>query len=188
MTQEMTKKELRAHYLNRRQAITQEVHYELSVKICTVVSEWLDSLQVNQVLMFIPINSEPSIDLLSEMLPGIIFGIPRIEGKRVMRFYRWKKNDRLCLNKWNISEPNPETSRIVDPNDKTAAIVPCLAVDTSGYRLGYGGGYYDSYLSKYDSLTTVAVCFNEFFVQRLPCESWDIPVQFVSNENGLYKI
>ena len=63
-------------------------------------------------------------------------------------------------------------------------IVPCLAVDNVGTRLGYGGGYYDRFLSKNkDRVITVSCVFEEFFVTELPKENHDVCVDIVCTES-----
>lgn len=60
------------------------------------------------------------------------------------------------------------------------AVIPGIAFDREGYRLGYGGGYFDRFLPGLDkSCMTVGVCFEEQLVERLPRDSWDRPVKRV---------
>ena len=61
-----------------------------------------------------------------------------------MKFYPWKKNDVLTVNKFGILEPIKDKAKI--PN---IILVPMLAFDKDKFRLGYGKGYYDRYLNKY---------------------------------------
>ena len=58
-------------------------------------------------------------------------------------------------------------------------LVPMLAFDAAGYRLGYGGGFYDRFLPKTEHTPNVGVCFTEQLLDELPTEPWDIRVQQV---------
>lgn len=69
----------------------------------------------------------------------------------------------------------------------TLVIVPAFAFDYGGYRLGYGGGYYDRMLT-YAHCHSVGLCFQDLFLPRIPRDVWDIPVGYVCTEENLYCI
>ena len=75
-------------------------------------------------------------------------------------------------NSYGISEPKAD-NRLVVPDEKTLVLVPGLAMTIDGQRLGYGGGYYDRYLSSYPTSRTVGVVFREQVVKALPCSDFD---------------
>ncbi len=67
-------------------------------------------------------------------------------------------------------------------------IVPCVACDPDGYRLGYGGGYYDRYLRMHPDMKTVAVCRTCQIIEHVPRDIWDLPVQYLCTSTGLWKL
>jgi len=77
-----------------------------------------------------------------------------------------------------IPTPSKE-SPIIAPQDIDLVVVPCLACDTSGYRIGYGGGYYDRYLASARQATSVALCRESLLLEQVPREAHDIPVDIV---------
>jgi len=65
-------------------------------------------------------------------------------------------------------------------NDKTALVLmPGLAFDHQGHRIGYGGGFYDRFLEKEPKHPTIALCFDFQMVDELETEEFDIPVDIV---------
>ena len=67
------------------------------------------------------------------------------------------------------------------------ALTPLLAVDGEGYRLGYGGGYYDRYLSLHPEVLRVGLCYAGQAVERLPREKTDMPLHAVVTEKGVMR-
>ena len=66
-------------------------------------------------------------------------------------------------------------------------LVPAVACNFNGYRLGYGGGFYDRMLSQeeWTSKPTIGIVFEFAYLQDLPIDSWDKPLDFVCTENGI---
>ena len=66
-------------------------------------------------------------------------------------------------------------------------IVPTVACDRAGYRLGYGGGYYDRLLTspEWQDCPTVGIVFDFAYLESLPSDSWDIKLQYICTESHL---
>jgi 5-formyltetrahydrofolate cyclo-ligase len=91
----------------------------------------------------------------------------------------------LVAGVWNIPEPDPERCPAVELKDIDLALVPALAVDRAGYRLGYGAGYFDRLLAgRGESPFCVVALPAEFIVASLPHEDHDMPVDMVVSEEG----
>lgn len=82
----------------------------------------------------------------------------------------------------NILEPIPELCEAVDKAQIDCMIVPGVVFDESGYRVGFGGGYYDRYLQDYQGVT-IALIFDEQFINEVPRESHDLPVHIIVGEH-----
>ncbi len=65
------------------------------------------------------------------------------------------------------------------------ALIPLLAADRKGNRLGYGGGYYDRYLAVHEDTVRVGVCYFEQIVNEVQTEPWDEPLDFLLTERGI---
>lgn len=81
----------------------------------------------------------------------------------------------------NLLEPIEMETREIMPNQIDLLIVPGLAFSKTGYRLGFGGGYYDRYLSKYKG-RTISLAFQQQIVSQLPIDSFDLPVDVIISD------
>ena len=91
----------------------------------------------------------------------------------------------LVAGVWDIPEPDPDRCPAVKFADVDLALVPALAVDRAGYRLGYGAGYFDRLLAgRGESPFCVVALPAQFIVPSLPHAEHDIPVDMVVSEEG----
>ena len=101
--------------------------------------------------------------------------LPVIGENSRMDFFPWKKNHILLVNKFGMLEPLK--TKIIIPN---FILVPILAFDKEKYRLGYGKGFYDRYLSKYlkkfNNIFTVGVAFSFQKYHKLPLDNNDVKI------------
>jgi 5-formyltetrahydrofolate cyclo-ligase len=118
----------------------------------------------------------------------IISLLPAIVSKNNIQFYQWKYLDTLKINKFGMLEPNMCKNPII-PN---VLLVPLLAFDNMNYRLGYGKGYYDRFLSKYlkinKNILTIGVAFSFQKYDKLPTTQLDIKLDYILTEKGITKI
>lgn len=97
---------------------------------------------------------------------------------RKMDFYQIHTYDQLEIVYYNLLEPKPEVCKKVDKQDIDLLIVPGLLFNQKGYRIGFGGGYYDRYLTDFTN-QTVSLASEGQVVDDLPVESFDIPVDSI---------
>lgn len=88
---------------------------------------------------------------------------------------------------YNILTPKEEFIRYMDPNEIDLILVPGVTFDRDGYRVGYGGGYYDRFLSKLDKVITIGIAFDLQVTNKVPRESFDIPVDYIYTEKEIIK-
>lgn len=88
---------------------------------------------------------------------------------------------------YGILSPTEEKINIIDPNALDLIIVPGVAFTKDGYRIGYGGGYYDKFFSllKKD-VEKIAICFNLQFREQLPIEEFDYKIPNIITESNIY--
>lgn len=89
-------------------------------------------------------------------------------------------SDKMAMSRFGIPEPVYGEDTPVE-----IAAVPLLAVDDEGYRLGYGGGYYDRYFQKHPNVLRVGLCYSGQAVASLPHEQTDVPLDAVVTEDGV---
>ena len=109
---------------------------------------------------------------------GKQFYLPRVEGDNLL-VCPYILGDALVKSEFNIMEPvkNP-----VSPECLDLIIVPALAVDSKLYRLGYGGGFYDRFLTKNTHAKSLVPICSKQVVENLPHDGFDCPVDFVITE------
>ena len=73
----------------------------------------------------------------------------------------------------------------MDPSEVDLIIVPGVAFDKCGYRIGYGGGYYDRFLSNLDHVTKISLAFNMQLIDKIPTDHFDIPVNYIITEKEI---
>lgn len=118
---------------------------------------------------------------------GKIVGVPYcISGTRDMDFYKISSLDELEVRTYGVLEPvAKEENRLTDYKN-SICIMPGLSFDKFGYRLGYGGGYYDRFLSgKFNGNAIIGVCYQKAVRYRLTHGYFDVPCDYVATENGM---
>ncbi|HHY10250.1 MAG TPA: 5-formyltetrahydrofolate cyclo-ligase [Firmicutes bacterium] len=78
----------------------------------------------------------------------------------------------------------PVGSKTIDPAALDLVLVPGLAFTEEGYRIGYGGGYYDRFLQTTEACR-VGLCYSQFLLPKLPLDPWDQAVHFIATEEGI---
>lgn len=131
---------------------------------------------------YYPMPGEPNLISLNESLVAIgkTLLLPRIVNKQ-MEFAKFENN--LVVN-GKFHEPTGN----IFIGDIQVALVPALAIDKEGYRLGQGGGYYDRFLIKTSAYRIGIIHEREFMKKPLPREWFDQPVEAVATESGITKI
>ncbi len=113
---------------------------------------------------------------------------PKCDTMGNMDFYNVENFNELEVSTFGFLEPKITKTKFQNSknSDEDLAIVPGLAFDCLGYRLGYGGGFYDKFLKK-TKVTSVGLCYSKCFYKSLPYESHDTTVNFVITENFVIK-
>lgn len=106
---------------------------------------------------------------------------------RQLTFFEVHKDSELEVGYGNILEPKEEYSKKYDKNEIDLLIVPGIVFDEYGYRIGFGGGYYDRFLTDYKR-TTVSIASKRQMFEKIPIQPYDIPVDFLVTEDGFYRV
>jgi 5-formyltetrahydrofolate cyclo-ligase len=136
---------------------------------------------VRVVAGYSPIRDEADVRPLMSALSagGLSLALPRIEG-RELSFHAWKDGDAVVFNSYGIAEPVAAGSAL----KPDLILVPLLAFDGTGHRLGYGGGFYDRTLAKH-ACKAVGIAYAGQEVQELFREPHDRALDMILTENGL---
>ena len=114
---------------------------------------------------------------------------PRIiPGTKIMQHFVWDDATTFMPNRWGIDEPDPISSQPLATQLIDAVLVPLLAFDKQGYRVGYGGGYYDRFLAgcRPDTMR-IGVSFFEPIAAISDVNEWDIPLDLCLTPSTLYR-
>ncbi len=163
--------------------VGQEVHDQILDRVRTL-PEWTG---LQTVLVYLPLPGEVDTWPLIRELWGrgartlAPCCCPERAGE--MDFLEFRSKDELLPGRYDILEPDRRVCIQCAPHDADAVLVPALAFDRDGYRLGFGGGYYDRLLSRLDPHTlTIGPAFHATLQDRLPREAHDQPVRVVCTE------
>ncbi|WP_229683032.1 5-formyltetrahydrofolate cyclo-ligase [Virgibacillus oceani] len=128
-------------------------------------------------------NTRPIIE--AAWAQGKTVSVPKCEPKqKQLTFYQFESDDQLEIVYYNLLEPIPEETKKMDKHDIDLLVVPGLLFDKFGFRIGFGGGYYDRYLTDYAN-QTVSLASSHQLVDSLPFESFDIPVNQLVTDTGI---
>ncbi len=107
------------------------------------------------------------------------------EEKKIMEITKLNDFSELAPGFFGVLEPSPEYIRISDPSILDMVITPGVVFDESGYRIGYGGGYYDKFFSTLNpSVLKVGICFEEQVVESFPHDEYDIPINMIISDKS----
>ncbi|MFA9559378.1 5-formyltetrahydrofolate cyclo-ligase [Evansella sp. AB-rgal1] len=107
-----------------------------------------------------------------------------IPKERKLLFYRITSFHQLEESYYGLKEPIPNKTEKYHPEDMDLLLVPGIVFDRRGYRIGHGGGYYDRFLHG-KSMKTCSLCYDFQFVEVVPNENHDIPVQIIIKDTDL---
>lgn len=111
--------------------------------------------------------------------------IPKCDpNTKEMVFRSIKSFDQLEKVYFGLLEPKIMETNAVNAEDIDVVIVPGICFDTSGYRIGYGGGFYDRYLMNFKK-ETISLAFSCQIVDSIPKEAHDLPVDKIIMEHGV---
>jgi 5-formyltetrahydrofolate cyclo-ligase len=151
----MSKHQLRKLYKQRRQALTAAQVSEGSQAIARLFFGAFTVEKMRAVHCYLPIRLQKEIDTfpiiftIHEKFLHTKVVIPRsLPETSDMEHYLWQSDMTLDMNPWGILEPNPATSILFPVSQIDAVIVPLLACDRHGHRVGYGKGFYDKFLAQ----------------------------------------
>lgn len=174
----MDKKELRRQIRERKRAMTVQ---EIESKSQALAELFFASEQYRQAKTlygYLPYNQEVrTVPMLQKALEdGKRVAVPKVYGEE-MRFIYMEDLSQVSLGYAGIPEPIADGPVAEDP--EALVLMPGMAFDPQGHRIGYGGGFYDKFLASEPNHPTVALCYDFQVMDRLETEEFDIPVDLV---------
>ena len=181
------KKQIRKECRQVRQALAESLRTIASQEICKRIAGLPEFQKAGVILSYMPIKGEVDLRPLLEAYPHKTWALPRIqpEPEHSMVFHIYDPT-LLVYHPFGMAEPSPNLP-VINPEQIQLALVPGLAYDRQGGRLGYGGGYYDRFLQFFTGVS-LGVVYEALFFEHLPRGEYDIPVCGVVTEAGVYHI
>ena len=179
MTSPPTKQEARAWAKSQRGLVQPSVSRQIAASLLT-----LPQLRDGVVYAYWPDLSRGELDLSPtwEALAdrGTKIALPHVDGRRSLAFYLWSPGDVLVADgHYGICEPAPSSSLAPPPD---TVILPGIAADPSGIRLGYGGGFYDTLLTRHPDALRIFPIASACVAPELPHEPHDVRVDLIVTE------
>lgn len=154
----MTKDDLRRTLIAARRAILPEQKRRWDNQIAQKIEAWCDAHHVASAAVFSPIRAEPQLHNAYKAMRnrGIQLALPNAAiDNQALTFSVWAEHDALVKDRFGVLVP-ANNAPIIVPN---VLFVPCVGYTKAGYRLGYGGGFYDRTLAQRPKPMTVGIAY-----------------------------
>ena len=174
----MDKKELRRQIREQKRAMSASRIEEKSQALAELFYASRQYQQAKTLYGYLPYNQEVrTVPILQKALEdGKRVAVPKVYGDE-MRFIYMEDLSQVSLGYAGIPEPVADEPVARDP--EALVLMPGMAFDPQGHRIGYGGGFYDKFLAVEPDHPTVALCYDFQVMERLETEEFDIPVDLV---------
>jgi 5-formyltetrahydrofolate cyclo-ligase len=186
----MLKHEIRKLYLQKRKALSDQKVKDFNQQIKIHFNSFLP-VKVRTVHVYLPIRSKGEIDtwsIIQELWAKEIQVVAPVmdSQKNTISSHLLTEENPIVISNWIVPEPE-QSSRIQD-SKVDAIVVPLLAFDKKGYRVGYGKGYYDRYIASLGhKVLTVGLSFFTPIDIIADLDSWDVPLDYCITPGRVFK-
>ena len=181
------KEALRKFLINRRSELGPSIDFQSN--ILNNIKPLIEEIENEYIGTYISFRDELDTKKLNQYLleRELNLALPAIDFQtKEINFFMYHKNTELIENKFSILEPKNK-DKVIFPK---IILIPLLGYSKSGFRLGYGGGYYDKYLSKngIGDVKKIGIAFSFQEVEEIPVEDHDERLDWILTEKHLYKV
>ena len=186
-----TKQDIRKRIMCVRENLTEKERETCSEKITEQVVSHPLFVQAEEIWCYVSCGTEVDTKQILSVAwnTGKRIAVPKVTGRRSMEFYYIGSFEELTTGAFGILEPK-EGKQQADCFQKTGHIlmlVPGISFDPEGRRIGYGGGFYDTYLQKIEECHTFGLAFEVQMADQIPAEAHDIRMEYVMTEKRCWK-
>jgi len=182
----LQKKAIRKECRVLRQALGENTCQLASQAICDHITKW-DVFHYSKIILaYMPIKAEVDLQKIMRDHREKTWVLPRIVpgDDRQMQFHPYIP-ERMVTHAFGMAEPAPDLP-VIAPIDVELALVPGLAFDQHGWRLGYGGGYYDRFLREFQGISA-GIVYSKLLFESLPINENDVAMDWIITEIGLLR-
>lgn len=179
------KNEIRNKYKQIRKNMAPAVKKEKDFKIFTRIINSIEYKNCKILLTYVSTEIEvDTIMLINHAInDGKIVAVPKcVSGTRNMEFYIIKSISDLSTGAFSVLEPNEDSCQRITSFANSICIVPALVYDLCGFRLGYGKGYYDRFISAHKNIYRIGIGYCCCTVNKLNRGRYDMPVNMLITE------
>lgn len=187
-TVSLEKQRLREERLAAREALSEQERSVLDDHITQKLLATSEYVEATTVLTYVSVSSEVSTRMFIEcaLRDGKTVAVPRCLPGHCLEFVAIASLEQLVAAPFNLLEPAKELPAVTeDQKNNSICIVPALLVDTKGYRLGYGAGFYDRFLSTYPGKKICLAYQQSLSRTTLPHTAFDVAVDVVITESDV---
>ncbi|MBE6598809.1 MAG: 5-formyltetrahydrofolate cyclo-ligase [Ruminococcaceae bacterium] len=183
------KDDIREVYKQRRLEMSVEERQRRDEAVCRAAESLVSFRYAEFVLLYAATQGEIDVYSLAQIAldKGKTVLFPRCDKKtHTMKYHAVKSLDELVEDSYGIPEP-PESNPVYDAEKEVGSavcFVPGLVYDKAGYRLGYGKGFYDRYLSSFSGCT-IGVVYSDYILNEVPRGRFDVSVDILLTEKGV---
>ncbi len=192
----MTRDQLRREIRQRRQRLDAHARHHRSLALCAHLAEEPRFRRARRIAFYLPNDGEPDLRPLMalawEQDKACFLPVVGARHSRRLWFLPWTPDTPLVPNRFGIPEPlHQRGERRFKPHSLDLILMPLVAFDAHGHRLGMGGGYYDTtlaflrYRHHWLRPARIGTAFACQEVDRLPAEAWDVPLDAIATEDGV---
>lgn len=170
-----------------RKALPEEEKKARSKAICQRVLLTPNYKRAHAVVGYVALGNEadPADILDAAYLAGKSLGLPRVDrGRDLLSLHRWAPGDRLKKGALGVQEPLA-SAPLLELSEVDLIIVPALAIDLGGQRVGRGGGYYDRLLAALPKAYAIGIIYDFQLIVEAPVTAGDVPVSAVVSDQRL---
>jgi len=186
------KQKIREEVLVKRNHIPKEVRSVKNSLIKGKLFSLPEFISSHTILFYASFRSEVETSgMITESIgSGKRVLLPKVDReKKMLRLYEIKDISELSPGYMGIPEPSLTDERMMSPEDVDLVVIPGVAYDSAGNRLGYGAGYYDSLLSQTEKkLLVVAPAFEEQIADQIPAEEHDVKVDIIVTDKRIIRV
>ncbi len=198
------KQVLRKKMLERRASLTRKYKKEAAENIAAYIADFINTRNAFRVLVlsFASYNNEPDTDVIYDIVKGsceadIDFAYPKVsDNNKDMEFYLSDYTDLVVCYK-GIREPDPDVSEHIEIShydekyDYILILLPGLAFDKNGFRVGYGGGFYDRYLARIEEADceSIGICYDFQYISEdtICTDEYDMACDYIITDKRIVK-
>lgn len=192
----MTKAEIRSRMKAERGFAREEDRLAWNEAICRQVINTGEYLNAGILFGYASFGTEADTGNILEHAQNMNKKIylPRVEAKDRMEFYQIYDRSRLYVSKFGVPEPEPDKELIyladTSSQEKPLMLLPGLAFDYEGNRIGYGAGYYDRYLAGLPEnyFLKIGICYDFQLLEQLPAGELDVRADLVITPAGSFRV